>query len=178
MQEARSKGISWDDDIGVHAGFGQTTAKLLLCQETAGRKAVGTTEVRGAFQTHKWEGLLKGAEPFRAAGSGRALVITEDDSSVSMPPCRLLGPAVGLCDWNGNLCPLGMLSKCQALMRFATLSRGSCEACATHSKSPAGGYIKLPLWEMSAEPAMKQTSHREGLRAPGQRRCPRLQASK
>ena len=59
---------------------------------------------------------------FQAAGGG------EEDSSVLEPPRCLLGLAVGLCDWTGTLCPLGMLSKCQALMRFPTMLRDSCEA--------------------------------------------------
>lgn len=140
------------------------------------RKVVGRIEVKRIFQAPKWERFLRGLWALQGC-RGWGLHDTEDDGSVSMPPRCLLGPAVGLCDWNGNLCPLGMLSKCQALMRFPTLSRGSCEVCATHSKSPAGGYIDLPLWERSAETVMKQISHREGPRAPGKRRCPELHVS-
>lgn len=61
----------------------------------------------------------------------------EDDSPIPMPPGRLLRLAEEPCDWNGHLCPLVMLSKCQALMRFPTLLRDTSEVCATHSKPPA-----------------------------------------
>lgn len=65
--------------------------------------------------------LPRGKDCGAAGGGGRPWGGT-DDSSVSAPPHCPLGP-VGLCDWIGDLCPLGMLSKCQAVMRSPTVSR-------------------------------------------------------
>lgn len=98
----------------------------------------GRTGRESIFRLPGGEGS-RAMKAFQAAGGG------EEDSSISEPPCCLLCLAVGLCDWTINLCPLGMLSKCQALMRFPTMLRDTCEAWATHSKSPAGCYIYLSL---------------------------------
>lgn len=91
-----------------------------------------------------------------------------DDNSVSLFP-SLLCPARGLRDCKRNLYPLGMLSKCQAVMRFLTRSRGACEACAPRSKSLAGGGRHLPLQERHPALDSCREAQRRGLGFPWQR---------
>lgn len=128
-QAARSAGIEWEEFSGSRAGLEQAAGAVTVPRGAArgGRRWEQHFQApRGGIQRHR-----------SAPGGGGARgppCDSKDDSFLSVSPQGLLGPARGLCDWNGNLCPLGMLSKCQALMRFPTMSRGSCEACATHRK--------------------------------------------
>lgn len=145
--------------------FARLQAKLLLCKEI--RKACkkeGGREERGEesmFRLPYGKGSIEAQAPFRAAVGGRAPVTVK-----TTVPSQCHHTASWALHWSAAIgmatfCPLGMLSKCQALMRFPSKLRGSCGACVTHSKSAAGGYINLSLCKRFTEHVIKQISPRE-----------------
>lgn len=104
--------------VGGHAGSMLALDRPQAVMVLQGDMQEGRTAVR--TEGESMSQLPCGKDRGAGGGGGRPWGGT-DDSSVSAPARHPLGP-LGLCDGNGDLCPPGMLRKCQAVMRSPTAS--------------------------------------------------------